>query len=179
MTPTDFDEYNALRATIRERGTTRVWIVLIGTLGWATVALASAAVAAPPLLTLLPLLVLATTFEITFALHTGVERVGRYIQVFFEERGGTSGWEHRIMEFGRSGKPRVSTDPLFARGFLLGVVLNLVTAVATGPVPIEWAVLGVAHALLIVRILIARRQAAGQRAADLARFREIKDARQA
>jgi len=33
MTPTDFDEYNALRATIRERGTTRVWIVLIGTLG--------------------------------------------------------------------------------------------------------------------------------------------------
>ena len=47
MTPTDFDEYNALRATIRERGTTRVWVVLIGTLGWAAVALASAAVAHP------------------------------------------------------------------------------------------------------------------------------------
>ena len=179
MTPTDFDEYNALRATIRERGTTRVWIVLIGTLGWAAVALASAAVAAPPLLTLIPLLVLATTFETTFALHTAVERVGRYIQVFFEEPVGTSGWEQRIMEFGRSGRARVSTDPLFARGFLLGVVLNFVTALATGPIVIEWAVLGVAHALLAARILIARRQASGQRAADLARFKEIKDGRQA
>jgi len=178
MTPTDFDEYNALRATIRERGTTRVWIVLIGTLGWAAVALTSAAVAAPPLLTLIPLLVLATTFEITFALHTGVERVGRYIQVFFEENG-MSGWEHRIMEFGRSAKPRVSTDPLFARGFLLGVVLNLVTALATEPIAIEWAVVGIAHALLIARILFVRRLAAGQRAADLARFKEIKDGRQA
>ena len=179
MTPPDFDEYNALRATIRERGTTRVWIVLIGTVGWAAVALASAAVAAPPLVTLIPLLVLATTFEIAFALHTGVERVGRYIQVFFEEPGGMSGWEHRIMEFGRSGKKRVSTDPLFARGFLLGVVLNFVTALTAGPLVIEWAVLGIAHALLAARILIARRQAAGQRAADLARFKEINDGRQA
>jgi hypothetical protein len=179
MTPTDFDEYNALRATIRERGTARVWIVLVGTLGWAALALAGATVAVPPLLTLVPLLVLATTFEITLALHTGVERVGRYIQVFFEEPGGLSGWEHRIMEFGRSGKRRPSTDPLFARGFLLGVVLNIVTALATGPIAIEWAVLGVAHALLAARILIARREASGQRAADLARFKELKDRGQA
>ena len=179
MTPPDFDEYNALRATIRERGTTRVWIVLAGTVGWASVALATLAVAAPPLLTLLPLLVLATTFEVTFALHTGVERVGRYIQVFFEEPGGMTGWEHRIMEFGRSGKRRLSTDPLFARSFLLGVVLNLVAALAAGPIAIEWAVLGIAHALLAVRILVARREAAGQRAADLARFKEIKESRSA
>src|SRR5262245_4521492 len=179
MTATDSDEYNALRATIRERGTTRVWIVLIGTLGWAAVALASAALAAPPLLTLIPLLVLATTFEIAFALHIGVERIGRYIQVFFEEPGGMSGWEHRIMEFGRSGQRRISTDPLFARGFLLGVVLNLVTALVTGPIAIEWVVLGIAHAVLAARVLVARRQAAGQRAADLARFRQIKDGRQA
>jgi hypothetical protein len=179
MTPTDFDEYNALRATIRERGTARVWIVLVGTLGWAALALAGATVAVPPLLTLVPLLVLATTFEITLALHTGVERVGRYIQVFFEEPGGLSGWEHRIMEFGRSGKRRPSTDPLFARAFLLGVVLNIVTALATGPIAIEWAVLGVAHALLAARILIARREASGQRAADLARFKELKDRGQA
>ena len=179
MTPPAFDEYNALRATIRERGTARTWIVLIGTIGWAVVALATAALTAAPLLTLIPLLVLATTFEITFALHTGVERVGRYIQVFFEEPGGMAGWEHRIMEFGRSGARRLSTDPLFARSFLLGVVLNLVTAVASGPIAIEWVVLGVAHALLVVRILMARREAAGQRALDLARFKEIRDARQA
>ena len=179
MTPTDFDEYNALRATIRERGTTRVWVVLVGTIGWAAVALATAAVAVPPLVTLIPLLVLATTFEITFSLHTGVERVGRYIQVFFEEPGGMSGWEHRIMEFGRSGKRRLSTDPLFARSFLLGVVLNLVAAIVSGPIAIEWVVLAIAHALLALRILMARREAAGQRAADLARFKEIKDGKPA
>ena len=178
MTPPAFDEYNALRATIRERGTTRAWIVLIGTIGWAAAALATAAVTAAPLLTLIPLLVLATTFEIAFALHTGVERVGRYIQVFFEEAGGMAGWEHRIMEFGRSGTRRLFTDPLFVRSFLLGVVLNFVTALASGPIAIEWIVLGIAHALLAIRILIARREAAGQRAADLARFKEIKDARQ-
>jgi hypothetical protein len=177
MTPTDSDEYKALRATIRERGTTRVWIALVGTIAWAAAALATAAVALPPLLTLIPLLVLATTFEITFALHTGVERVGRYIQVFFEEPSGNEAWEHRIMEFGRSGKRRLSTDPLFARSFLLGVVLNLVTVLVSGPIAIEWAVLGVAHALLVVRILTARREAAGQRAADLARFQEIKERR--
>ena len=128
----------------------------------------------PPIATLLPLLVLATTFEIVFALHTGVERIGRYIQVFYEEPGGRAGWEHRIMAFGRPGTRRLSTDPLFVRSFLLGIVLNFVAAIATGPVAVEWAVLGIAHALLAVRILAARREAGGQRAADLERFKEIK-----
>ena len=88
MTPIDFDEYNALRATIRERGTDPR-LDRPGRHGrsgrrprwlrsrWRV----------PPIITLIPLLVLATTFEITFALHTGVERIGRYIQVFFEEPG--------------------------------------------------------------------------------------------
>ena len=179
MTSPEFDEYIALRATIRERGTARVWIVLLGTIGWAGATLATAAVATPPLLTLIPLLVLATTFEIVFALHTGVERVGRYIQVFLEEPRGKVGWEHRIMEFGRAGERRFSTDPLFAQSFLLGVVLNLVAALTSGPIAIEWAVLGIAHALLAGRILTARRKAAAQRAEDLARFKEIRDGKQA
>ena len=174
MTPTDFDEYSALRTTIRERGTTRVWVVLGGTIAWAGVALATVALALPPIVTLIPLLVLATSFEITFALHTGVERVGRYIQVFFEDPGGRAGWEHRIMEFGRSSTRRLSTDPLFVRSFLLGIGLNFVTVIASGPVAVEWAALGIAHALLVVRILAARREAGGQRAADLSRFNEIK-----
>jgi predicted membrane metal-binding protein len=174
MTPIDFDEYNALRATIRERGTTRVWIVLVGMVGWAAAALATVALAVPPIVTLIPLLVLGTTFEITFALHTGVERIGRYIQVFFEDQAGGAAWEHRIMAFGRPDSRRMATDPLFVRSFLLGTLLNLLTAVVSGPVVIEWAVLGSAHALLAIRILMARREASGQRAADLARFRELK-----
>jgi hypothetical protein len=175
MTPIAFDEYSALRATIRERGTTRVWAVLVGMVAWAAGALTTIALAMPPIITLIPLLVLATTFEITFALHTGVERIGRYIQVFFEDKVDGAAWEHRIMEFGRSGTRRLSADPLFVRGFLLGTLLNLLTAVVSGPVVIEWAVLGIAHALLAARILVARREASGQRAADLARFRELKN----
>ena len=175
MTPIDFVEYTALRATIRERGTTRVWIILVGLVGWAAAALATVALAVPPIVTLIPLLVLATTFEITFALHTGVERIGRYIQVFFEDEASGAAWEHRIMAFGRSGARRISTDPLFVRSFLVGTLLNLLTSVVSGPVVIEWVVLGVAHALLAVRILLARREASGQRAADLARFTEIKN----
>jgi hypothetical protein len=174
MTPTDFDEYNALRATIRERGTTRVWVVLTGTIGWAAAALAVVALAAPPLVTLIPLLILSTTFEVAFSLHTGVERVGRYIQVFFEDPGGRAGWEHRIMEFGRGGVRRLSTDPLFVRGFLLGIVMNFVTVIVSGPIAVEWVILGLTHALLGVRILAARQEAGSQRAADLARFNEIK-----
>jgi predicted membrane metal-binding protein len=174
MTPIDFDEYTALRATIRERGTTRVWIALVGMVGWAAAALATVALAVPPIVTLIPLLVLATTFEITFALHIGVERIGRYIQVFFEDQAGGAAWEHRIMAFGRSDARRIATDPLFVRSFLFGTLLNLLTAVLSAPVVIEWAFLGIAHALLAVRILMARREASGQRAADLARFRELK-----
>ena len=37
------------------------------------------------------------------------------------------------MEFGRSGKRRLSTDPLFARSFLIGVVLNLMTVLDIRP----------------------------------------------
>ncbi len=174
MTPAGVDEYNALRATIRDRGTMRVWIVLAGILGWALAALTTVALAAPPILTLIPLLVLVTTFEITFALHTGVERIGRYIQVFFEDAAERAGWEHRIMEFSRGGQPRLSTDPLFVRCFWLGALLNLLPALLSAPIAVEWIVLGVVHALFAVRVLLARREAAGQRAADLARFEQIK-----
>jgi len=50
-------EYEALRATIRERG------------------------------------------EISFFIHIGIERVGRYLQVLYEPDGR---WEHTIMAYGKS-----------------------------------------------------------------------------
>lgn len=178
MTPTDLEEYKALRATIRERGATRVWVVLAGTVGWAALALVTVGLAAPPIATFIPLLILATTFEVAFALHTGVERIGRYIQVFFESEA-NPGWEHRIMAFA-AGQPRPgTTDPLFARSFWFATVLNLLPALLIGPVPIEWAVIAVGHAAFIVRVAAARRQAASQRASDLQRFEEMKHGRSA
>ena len=50
--------------------------------------------------TLVPFVVLAGTFEINFFIHTGVERIGRYIQVFYEEARGRSGWETTAMSYG-------------------------------------------------------------------------------
>jgi hypothetical protein len=102
MTGREQDEYSALRATIRERGTVRVGLFVAGMAAWAALTIATAALASTPLATLLPLLVLASVFEAIFALHVGVERIGRYIQVFYEEEGGAlRGWEHAAMAFGR------------------------------------------------------------------------------
>ena len=71
-------EYAALRATIRERGTARMLLIPFVFTAWAGVAIATSAVIAVALSTLVPLLVLAAGFEATFALYTNVERIGRY-----------------------------------------------------------------------------------------------------
>ena len=101
MTAREIEEYRALRDTIRERSTLRVWIVLVGLTAWAALTIAAGTLAELPVSTLLPLLILSATFEIVFSLHTGVERVGRYIQVFFESETADRGWEHQAMAYGR------------------------------------------------------------------------------
>ena len=78
MTLRELEEYRALRDTIRERGTARHWIVVVGFGLWAALTLAIVAFATLPVATLLPLLVLVVVFEVIFAIHTGVERVGRW-----------------------------------------------------------------------------------------------------
>jgi hypothetical protein len=169
LTPRELEEYKTLRDTIRERGTTRVWVVLAGLAAWGSLVLATAAVMPMPVATVLPLLILATTFEIVFALHTGVERVGRYIQVFFEDG---SGWEHVAVTLPGSGVGGV--DPLFASYFRIGAILNFVPAAFARPVPVEWAFVGAIHLLFIARVAVARRQARRQQAIDLEHFQKLK-----
>jgi hypothetical protein len=53
-------------------------------------------------------------------------------------------------------------------------VLNFGPVLFVIPVPIELIVIGGAHALFLARLAAARAGAARQRAADLARFREMK-----
>jgi hypothetical protein len=171
MTPRDLEEYKALRETIRERGTTRVWMVLAGLTAWAGLTIATAALATLPIATLVPLLILATAFEAVFSLHTGVERIGRYVQVFFEEED-SRGWEHAAMAYG--GMFGGGGDPIFASSFQIATVLNFIPAVVANPVPIEWAVVGSVHLLFIVRVALARRKARRQRTIDLDRFRQLK-----
>jgi hypothetical protein len=177
MTPRELEEYKALRATIRERGTARVWLCVAGLALWCALVLATAASMSLPIATLLPLLVLAGTFEAMFSLHTGVERVGRYIQVFYErdEELSVRRWEHTAMAFGQLGV-KGGTDPLFGTLFMLAAIANFVPAVLAGAVPIEWAVVGTVHLAFIARVFIARHHAAQQRALDLARFEQLKHA---
>ena len=72
-------EYEALRSTIRERGSVRMCLILVGVLAWGVLTLALNASEFDRAATLVPLMVLTTTFEISFFIHTGVERWGRYL----------------------------------------------------------------------------------------------------
>ena len=174
MTPRELEEYRALRATIRERGTARVWIFVVGLGIWGGLVIGTASLAALPEATLLPLLTLAGVFEAVFALHTGVERVGRYIQVFYEaESPDQSNWEYTAMAFGRAFSGSAS-DPLFGRFFWIATVLNFIPAVLAGAIPVEWTLIGVAHGIFIARVVVAERHAARQRAADLDHFQKLK-----
>src|SRR3954466_13290010 len=91
------EEFAALRATIRERGTARMVLFPICIAVWAGAAIATTAAVGLPIAALAPLVVLAAGFEAIFALHVNVERIGRYLQVFHEPEGG---WEHVAMAFG-------------------------------------------------------------------------------
>src|SRR5438128_3831883 len=132
MTDREQVEYIALRATIRERGTARVYIFAGGIAVWGALTAATAALASTPLATLLPLLVLSAIFEAVFALHVGVERIGRYLHVFHETAAAsgsetatkteagttpkTARWEHAAAAFGRP-KGAATADALFSIPF--------------------------------------------------------------
>jgi len=175
MTSREIEEYRALRDTIRERSTARLWIALTGVSAWAALMLATATFIELPVATLVPLLVLALTFEIVSGIHTAVERVGRYVHVFLEAPSNDRGWEHQVMEYGRRFAGG-GTDPLFCSTFWAAAVLNLLPAAIVTPSPgaLEWTVVGSAHAGFAVRVLNARRRAARQRALDLERFTQLR-----
>src|SRR5262245_557442 len=142
------EEYRALRDTIRERGTARVWIVLIGLALWAALTLLTFALAPFPAATTRPLLVLAAGFEVVFSLHTTVERIGRYIQVFHEAE---PGWEHVAMAYGQRFAGS-GVDPLFANFYRTATVLNFLPAAFSRPQTVEVAVVGALHVLFIDRV---------------------------
>src|SRR5215831_2676609 len=164
-------EYEALRATIRERGTVRM-ILLPVTFGlWGGAAIATTAAIALPIAALLPLLVLAAGFEAIYALHVNVERIGRYIQVFHEPDGG---WEHTAMAFGQR-FPGKGPDALFSGLFLIATALNYLP-VALGGAMVELVVAGLLHLVLAVHIGTARSRASKQRQQDLERFQTLRGA---
>lgn len=176
MTPRELEEFRALRATIRERGTARLYVFVAGLVAWAGLVLATVATMTLPIATLLPLVVLVGVFEAVLALHIGVERVGRYLQVYFEDVDeGPRQWEHAAMNFGADAA-KGTPSPIFASTFLMATLTNFVPSVLAGALPLEYAVVGTVHLLFVMRVTTAKKLVARQRAADLARFQEMRSA---
>jgi len=178
--PLSIEEYRALRATIRERGTAR-WIVIALTfVAWGAIASVDRLAAGAPALSLVPLVVLAAGFETVFALHVGVERVGRYLQVRYESPDGAlPQWEHEAMA--SSGIDlRTGIDPLASWLFAAAAVLNLMPFLAIGlwfPIghppgfAFQFTLAAAATVLFLWRIFRARGIAAIQRDRDFEFFR--------
>jgi hypothetical protein len=184
MSLNDLDriEYEALRATIRERGTARLCAVLAGLTAWGALGVALRATDLSGTVTLVPFVVLAATFEINFFVHTGVERIGRYIQVFFEERSGAAGWETTAMNYGaRFSAPQASgggLDPLFSVVFFAAALVNFLSSLVVDDSHPGWIALSLAaHLAFNYRIVRARQFSATQRALDLERFRNLANER--
>ena len=176
MTPREVQEYTALRATIRERGTARVCLFFGVLVAWGAATIATAALAALPVATLLPLFILAAGFETVFTLHTGVERIGRYLQVFYSDEDPSHPereWERTVMAYGRA-FPGSGSDPLFTIYFVLATILNFVPVLLAEPVRLEVTVVGLVHLGFIARIFVARHASNGQRSRDLERFAQLK-----
>jgi hypothetical protein len=180
LSPAALEEYRALRATIRERGTARLFVALITFVSWAALALTVQAVFVLPVLALLPLAVLLAGFEVVFAAHVGVERIGRYLQTVYERADTPPRWEHTAMALSPAAGRGSGTDPIFTRLFLAATALNMLPAVLMtigsgerNGSAVELAVLGALHAAIAVRIVQARAFASSQRARDLTAFAEI------
>src|SRR3954467_11460537 len=163
------EEFAALRATIRERGTVRMVLLPIAFGLWGGAAIATTAAIQLPIAALLPLLVLAAGFEAIYALHINVERIGRYLQVFHEPEGG---WEHVAMVFGQR-FPGRGPDALFSNLFLMATALNYLPVALGGTLP-ELVVGALLHLVLAFHIGTARSRASKQRTQDLERFQTIK-----
>jgi hypothetical protein len=171
MSEPNATEYQALRATIRERGTARLCAVLVGLIAWGALAMTLLVARLEGDAPIIPLIVLAATFEINFFIHTGVERVGRYIQVFHEEQVGLSGWETTAMRYGA--KFPSGLDPLFLFIFASAALVNFLSPLYVIGRRSGFVVSLIAHLLFAYRIVAAKRISAAQRALDLDRFRTL------
>jgi hypothetical protein len=171
-------EYLVLRQTIAARGSVRPILVVAGLGIWAAILTAVLVLLPIPVAAAIPLVVIVATFEVIRPLHFGVERIGRYLQVFYEEQGqpgrplsDTPAWERVAMSFGTV--PGTGGHPLFVPVFFLATIVNYAAVLLPGPVAIESGVMAVPHLAFIAWLAAADRAMRNQRATELARFREL------
>jgi hypothetical protein len=173
-------EYLVLRKTIAHRGALRPILMLSGTSIWAALLIAVLVLLPFPVAAAIPLLALVVTFEVIRPLHFGAERIGRYLQVFYEEAGeqgrslrDTPSWERVATSFGMV--PGVGGHALFVPVFLMATALNYLAVLLPRPEPIELSVMAIPHLAFIAWLVASDRAMRTQRTIELARMRELRD----
>jgi len=176
-------EYVILRRTIAQRGALRPILMLGGMGFWVAALIAVLALLPYPVAAAIPLLVLLVTFEVIRPLHFGAERIGRYVQVFYEEDGepgralhDTPAWERVAMSFGTV--PGVGGHPLFVPVFLIATAINYLVVLLPRPEPVELSVMAIPHLAFIAWLVAADRAMRTQRAIELARLRQLRNQHQ-
>ena len=179
------EEFRALRATIRERGSVRFIVTLITFSAWAAAILTTSVLLPFTLFCLVPLTVLAVGFETTFALHIGVERIGRYLHVHYESAHpdaatGQAQWERTVSRFRAAGG---GVRPLMPALFIAAGLLNITLGAANGldgengwlaDDLLALAPIAALHAGFLVRVVLAQRFSDTQRERDQHEFERLR-----
>jgi hypothetical protein len=145
---------------------------------WAALLVAVLVTLPYPVAAAIPLLVLAAAFELARGLHLGVERLGRYLQVFHEQdasSGDAPRWEHVAMALGPR-VPGAGGHPLALPFFLMATAVNGLAVIVPGPQPIEWATLLVPHLAFVAWMFVCDRRMRAQREQELAALTRLKAA---
>jgi len=165
-------EFSVLRQTIALRGTARMALVPLTCLGWAVLTLFVLLYGGPPVASIVSLAVLVGGFEAVHALHVGAERIGRYLQVYYETLPDGPRWETAVMTVGPA-LPGGGIDPLFSVVFVGTTIVNMVPAMVASVTPVELGVIALLHVGFVFRIVRARRAATRQRAVELESFKAM------
>jgi hypothetical protein len=179
MDPLSVAEYRALRATIQARGGLRLTLSVVGLAAWAAILVALLVWLPNPIAGSIPLILLVVTFEVNRIFHLGIERIGRYLQVFYENRGDavrdTPAWETTAMRWGPS-LPGAGGHPLLLPIFLFATLINFLAVILPGPVPLELGVMAVPHLVFVGWMVWADWSMRRQRLQETKRFQELKAA---
>ena len=167
-------EFIALRRTIASRGTARIILLPVTLIAWSALTCTLLFVSDLPIASLFSLAIIVGGFEAIHALHVGVERIGRYVQVYYESSESGPQWETTAMAIGPA-LPGGGVDPLFTIVFAASALINVIPALLPAPVDVrEIGVIAALHAAFVVRLVRARGAAARQRAVELESYRAIK-----
>jgi hypothetical protein len=165
-------EFVVLRQTIAMRGTARMALIPVTLLGWAVLTFVLLLAGGPPVATVVTLAVLVAGFEAVHALHVGAERIGRYLQVYYEALADGPRWETAVMTVGPA-LPGGGIDPLFSVVFVGATLINMVPAMVPPSTLLEAGVIVFLHAVFIIRVVRARLAASRQRAVELESFKAM------